>query len=165
MVLFEWLSDWRTDWSRDWLSGCSVAGCCCCEWPQKPQLNNFCCCNFCAFAFPLLLWQLKIFTLFAPVFKCCALQLLLLLLVPLFSSSPSLSVTIRYASVLSPQHKFCMVIYFFVGLWPGDASAKPSEGGSLGTVWHLDCKSPGSLLLLLTHIPDQCPCVPATRCY
>lgn len=29
---------------------------------------------------PLLLWQLKIFTLFAPVFKCCALQLLLLLL-------------------------------------------------------------------------------------
>lgn len=82
---------------------------------------------------PLLLWQLKIFTLFAPVFKCCALQLLLLLLVPLFSSSPSLSVTIRYASVLSPQHKFCMVIYFFVGLWPGDASAKPSEGG-LGTV-------------------------------
>lgn len=84
---------------------------------------------------PLLLWQLKIFTLFAPVFKCCALQLLLLLLLlPLFSSSPSLSVTIRYASVLSPQHKFCMVIYFFVGLWPGDASAKPSEGGSGGTV-------------------------------
>lgn len=83
---------------------------------------------------PLLLWQLKIFTLFAPVFKCCALQLLLLLLlVPfLFSSSPSLSVTIRYASVLSPQHKFCMVIYFFVGLWPGDASAKPSEGGVWG---------------------------------
>lgn len=39
---------------------------------------------------PLLLWQLKIFTLFAPVFKCCALQLLLLLLVPLFSSSPVL---------------------------------------------------------------------------
>lgn len=87
------------------------------------------------FSFPPLLWQLKIFTLFAPVFKCCALQLLLLLLLPLFSSSPSLSVTIRYASVLSPQHKFCMVIYFFVGLWPGDASAKPSEGGGgLGTV-------------------------------
>lgn len=81
---------------------------------------------------PPLLWQLKIFTLFAPVFKCCALQLLLLLLLSLFSSSPSLSVTIRYASVLSPQHKFCMVIYFFVGLWPGDASAKPSEGGSGG---------------------------------
>lgn len=38
---------------------------------------------------PLLLWQLKIFTLFAPVFKWCALQLLLLL-VPFFFFFPVL---------------------------------------------------------------------------
>lgn len=88
---------------------------------------------------PLLLWQLKIFTLFAPVFKWCALLLLLVLLLVPFFSPPSLSVTIRYASVLSPQHKFCMVIYFFVRLWPGDASAKPSGGERVrnSEVWGL----------------------------
>lgn len=69
MVLFDGLTDWRTDWSTDWLSGCSVAGYCCCEWPHKPQLNNFCCCNFCAFAFPPFAVAIKNFYLICSSFQ------------------------------------------------------------------------------------------------